>query len=159
MELIYFYSVLDQHSLEVRAGKDDMDFKYEISLLKTKIDSCRVSEGVMNSIFMKIMMENFSNSSDYDFKWVYVLVSSSKLKLVGLYFRCPFKAGTHKMINMRVTTNFLPPFPRVMFPSGRVAFYVKDDIYGKVNAKQKKMVRLYTWELFGKVYDDNMITG
>jgi len=54
--------------LEVRAGKDDMDFKYELVLLKTKIDSCRVGEGVMNSIFVKMMMENFANSSNYEFK-------------------------------------------------------------------------------------------
>jgi hypothetical protein len=58
------------------------------------------------------------------------------------------------MVQHRITSNHLPPFPRLLFPSGRVGFHIKDELFGKV-AKQKKLVKLYTWELFGKVFDDD----
>jgi len=54
---------------------------------------------------------------------------------------------------MKITTNLLPPFPLGLFPAGRAAFFVKSDVMGTVTPNQKKMVRLYTYELYGKVYN------
>jgi len=56
------------------------------------------------------------------------------------------------MTDKRTSTAFLPPFPLAIFPTGRVAFHIRDVLYGKI-ATQKKLVHLYTWEIFGKVYN------
>ena len=57
------------------------------------------------------------------------------------------------MTDMDITHSFIPPFPTAIFPSGRVNFYIKDDIFGKIPGK-KNFVRLYTWTLYAKFYDN-----
>lgn len=58
---------------------------------------------------------------------------------------------------MAITKNYLPPFPSLMFPSGRVNFYIKDDLFGRI-ANKKKLVHLYTWELYGKFFEKDFKT-
>lgn len=58
-----------QHLVQVKASKGDKNSKYDIPILQTRVDSCRVSQGVMSSLFIKVFLENFNNFSDYEFKW------------------------------------------------------------------------------------------
>jgi hypothetical protein len=58
------------------------------------------------------------------------------------------------MTDMPITHTHIPPFPTAIFPSGRISFYVKDDLYGKIAGKSKKTIWLYSWKLYAKYYDE-----
>jgi hypothetical protein len=110
------------------------DRNFDLKLLETKIDICRVGKGVRNSIFSKVLFENYEASS-----------SSGKLF-------CPILKGETQITNFTITSNFLPPFPRVLFPTGVLPFKLVCTHHIKVD-KIKKLVRAYTYTLTGAVFD------
>lgn len=65
--------------------KDENDRNYQLSILKTSIDLCKISKGVLSNVFVKTFMENFLKSADYQMK-------------------CPFLKGL--VINTKSTTVF-----------------------------------------------------
>lgn len=58
------------------------------------------------------------------------------------------------MTNKVISPKYLPPFPTFTFPSGRMFFKVKDELFGKISGS-KKLVPLYSWELYGRYLDDS----
>lgn len=59
-----------KHSLSIRVRKNDDAEKYDLLCFHTRIDSCRVANGVLNSFFMKSFFEYFSNeTANYEFKY------------------------------------------------------------------------------------------
>lgn len=66
--------------------KDEFDRNYQLSILKTSIDLCKISQGVLSNVFVKTFMENFFKSSDYQMK-------------------CPFLKGL--VINHKIYYSFI----------------------------------------------------
>ena len=54
--------------LSINRPKDENDRNYELSILKTSIDLCKISKGVLSNIFVKTFMENFIKTADYQMK-------------------------------------------------------------------------------------------
>lgn len=59
---------------------------------------------------------------------------------------------------MLVSSLYAPPIPASMFPSGRVRFLIQDKLMGKI-AEKPKLVHLYSWALYGILYDDKRFKG
>jgi hypothetical protein len=117
------------------SSKDDG--RYDMKLLETKIDICRVNKGVRNSIFSKVLYENFEES-----------MSAAAKKGI----ECPAPKGEIKAVNFTITSNFLPPFPKLLFPSGQVRFKIVCHHHAKVE-NIRKLVRIYTYTLTGVIFD------
>jgi len=56
--------------------------------------------------------------------------------------------GNYTMVDLEITDSFLPSLPKLLFPEGKVKFHVVVLMIGKV-ASEKKLVRLYSWEMYG----------
>jgi hypothetical protein len=55
------------------------------------------------------------------------------------------------MENMKISAFFMPSLPQSVFPSGTASFIAKDDLFGRIQG-QKRMVKLYSWEIKGKYF-------
>jgi len=49
---------------------------------------------------------------------------------------------------MEITDKFIPAVPKSIFPDGKARFHIFDMLMGKV-ANERKLVQLYSWEIFG----------
>lgn len=65
---------------------------------------------------------------------------------------CPLPKGVTNVTNYTITTNFFPPFPKVLFPSGRINFKIIAQHHGKIPGS-KKLVKLYSYIITGEVFD------
>lgn len=104
-----------------------------MSVWETKIDVCRIVQGVRGSIISKVMFENAFKASSRSIE-------------------CPIPRGNVTITNLLITNNFLPPFPGFMFPSGVFEYYFQCTVKGILKNK-KKYVRLYDYEVYGRAFN------
>lgn len=102
--------------------KDSNDNEYTNVLLRTSVDVCNLSKGVIGNFVSKILMENFKKSANFEMK-------------------CPFEAGNHSITNLEVSDKFIPMVKEFQFLYQSKAF-------GKL-FKQKKFVNIYTYKIYG----------
>lgn len=65
---------------------------------------------------------------------------------------CPYPKGTYRVINHLVSGDMVPPFPTMVCPSGKMKWWVHDDIFILIEGK-KKMVKYYSYDAYGWAYD------
>ena len=107
--------------VSINRPKDENDRDYQLSILKTSIDLCKISKGVLSNIFVKTFMENFIKSADYQMK-------------------CPFLKGSYNMYNHHLNEKFLP-FPQ------KTKFYIEMKCLGK-QIIGKPFVPMFAWKAF-----------
>jgi len=103
---------------------------------ETKIDLCRIIEGVRSSIIAKVIFENAMKASDR-------------------VIECPIPAGNHSYVDLLITNKYLPPFPWFLYPSGVGKFFFKCTIKG-VLMNKTKYVPLYNYEVYGSGFNSDM---
>lgn len=126
-------------SISVKASLKG-DNNYDLTLCETKLDICRVAKGVRSSYFSKIAFENFEKSVPKD-----QILNCKTTK----------KDTIITAINQTITTNFLPPFPRVLFPSGELPFRVEAVYRAKIQG-MKKLIKFYSFTIRGAIYDGSL---
>lgn len=106
----------------IAVKRDTKDTEYTNILLKTSVDICKISDGVLGNFLTKIVMENFRKSSNFEMK-------------------CPFETGNHTVTNLEVSDKFIPILREFEFK-------YQSEMFGKVG-KVKKLVHIYTYQVFG----------
>lgn len=124
-----------QQFVTFKIAKSEHD-NFDITLLETKIDYCRVAGGVRSSILSRIMFENAAESAGHNLS-------------------CPVPTGTHRHINQLHSNQNVPPFPMYFFPTGKGRWLIKNRVHGKVEG-EKKAVKLYEWEIIGLAKNADM---
>lgn len=106
----------------VAAQKDDNDKEYTNILLKTSVNVCNLSKGVIGNFVTKVLMENFKKSANFEMK-------------------CPFESGKHSVTNLEVSDKFIPIFKEFKF-------LYQSQSFGKL-PKIKGLVNIYTYKVYG----------
>lgn len=52
-----------------------------------------------------------------------------------------------------------PPFPSIIYPAGKVKFFLLLEYHGNVDKRSKKMVKLYTTKAFGILYNSDIFAS
>lgn len=68
--------------------------------------------------------------------------------------RCPILAA-NSTDHMKITSDFLPPFPSILFPAGKVKFVFNCETIG-LYAGQKKMEFLNAVRIYGIFYNSDL---
>jgi hypothetical protein len=95
---------------------DENDHQYSHVLGSVNIENCRAAEGVFTTIFIKMWMENFSQSFS------------------GVEYKCPFLPNiTHKVKDNKITDNLIPT------SFGEKQVKVENKIFGIVIKNNKRL--------------------
>jgi hypothetical protein len=114
-----------------------MGRKYEVKVIETKFDLCRLIQGVRTTWLIRQIFEFAQETADHEIK-------------------CPVLKGNYSNPNHLYSTENLIPFPSVMYPSGIVRFKFSATIFGKL-ANKKKFIRLYSYDVYGEGINENKI--
>lgn len=106
----------------VAAKRNDKDTEYTNVLLRTSVNVCKISDGILGNFLTKIVMENFRKSANFEMK-------------------CPFEVGNHTVTNLEVSDKFIPIIREFEFK-------YQSEMFAKV-AKVKKLVQIYTYQVYG----------
>lgn len=93
------------------------DFKSQEVAMERKIDCCRFTEALRNSMFINIFAANLLSSVDFDIK-------------------CPYRAGVYTITNFTIAVPSIVPFPSNTYVCIQLHYYAKF-------ADFKKLVNLY----------------
>ncbi|CAO1366056.1 unnamed protein product [Diamesa hyperborea] len=111
-----------QNVVMVAVKKDSTDKEYTNILLKTSVNVCNLSKGVIGNFVTKVLMENFKKSANFEMK-------------------CPFETGNHSIVNLEVSDKLIPIFKEF-------EFLYQSQSFGKLYRK-KGLVNIYTYKVYG----------
>lgn len=119
-------TIREQLRIRITNAASDTDSTYSQEFLSTTVDTCKMMNGTLGSLFGKIVMENFWQGTTVDHK-------------------CPFAKDHYlKMRNWIVSDTFFPPF----IGTAR-RFKVEINSFGMTKRK-KGWQRLYLLEICGR---------
>lgn len=119
--------------LKINTCKTIKDENYETQIIDTAIDICRAFQGVRSNFIARLLFEPM---------------------MKGKKASCPLKNG-NTTLNMKLSSDFLPPFNSLWHPEGKLKFYLMSDAMGAFNGK-KKMNLLFTFKAFGIFYNSDI---
>lgn len=128
--------------VSLKIAEDENDTVFRRELFKGTMDVEKLLKGNFGSFFMKIFMENYFKSIDFEpklpFKKVNLLNNIFRLKFINLTLQ-----GFYRFINFSVSDNYFP-FPL----TARGLVEIRQ--IGKI-AGRKTFVHLFTTKVFGMI--------
>lgn len=120
-------------------------------MFESRLDVCRISDGVRSSIFAKALYANFEDNGFGSLACPQLKGERSAINYT-VVLKTLFKQISKYFLIRQITTEFFPPFPKVMFPSGQVRFQIICHHHAKI-PKVKKLVWIYSYIVLGAVFD------
>lgn len=111
----------------VSVPKNAKDTDYEKQLLKSSVNMCNIDRGVRGNFIVKMLMENFANSSDFTFE-------------------CPVQPRSFHLWNFRISDFYMPSY---LMPDD-LKLMIDIRVTAKV-PKHKQFVYLYLLKFYGEV--------
>jgi Protein of unknown function (DUF1091) len=138
------FKILIQFEFNVQKDKNDRN--YERQLIKTTVNVCKMSQGVLGDFLAKMIMENIHEFIDFEFKCPFKKVSWNILKFLKVNFINLIFQGFYSFKNLLLTDKYIP----MHLLSENVKYSLMTKAMGRV-PKQKSMVHLFTLKLFGEI--------
>ena len=100
---------------------------FDNTVMTSRVDSCKMGQGVLGNLFVKILMVNIE-------------------KFSNLLITCPFKKGFYYIYNLpSIDDSFYPPFVQKTYRPWLLNIVIKSKV-----ARKPKYFMLTTLKLYGK---------
>jgi len=118
------------HTYSLNHPISDRDSNYQLQILKSKIDICKLQKGILGNFFIKIIMDGIAKANHDQ----------------PLMIMCPFLVGSFKIQNLVINENV---FPSYLLKN--TTFLFGFDGQGKISGA-KSMSPLFSVKIFGRYF-------